>query len=305
MVENVLNDTTNAVFIPTIIAQKCLQRFSSYLSVAKTIARDSDYTTATVGKVISVPKTGSVSANDKVAGSNFTKQNPTGTNVNVTLDTHKEVTFTIDDVTKVLENQDTQMRYANDGAIALAEAVEAKIFALHPSISSTITWDRTSAATIDSSLLKIRKYFSDQKVPKVEQKYFAVDSTLMNDLLGIQKYTDQSWRGGNNTVADGQMVRTYGFEITENQMVPVTGSPVAYHNLAYARDAFVMASRPLPKPAAGTGVLSSVINDPTQSVALRTLFWYNADLGAHQLTLDLLFGVAILDQRRVVEVESF
>lgn len=305
MTENVLNDTTNAVFIPTIIAQKCLQRFPSYLSVAKTIARDSDYTTAQVGKIISVPKTGAVQANDKVAGNVFTKQNPTGTNVNVTLDTHKEVTFTIDDVTKVLENQDTQMRYANDGAIALAEAVEAKIFALHPSIERTITWDRTSATTIDASLLKIRKYFTDQKVPKVEQKYMAVDSTVMNDLLGVQKYTDQSWRGGNNTVADGQMVRTYGFEITENQMVPTTGSPVAYHNLAYARDAFVMASRPLPKPAAGTGVLSSVINDPTSSVALRTLFWYNADLGAHQLTLDLLFGVSILDQRRVVEVESF
>lgn len=305
MVENVLNDTTNAVFIPTIIAQKCLQRFSSYLSVAKNIAKDTDYETANVGKVISVAKTGAVSANTKTAGSNFTKQNPTGTAVNVTLDTHKEVTFTIDDVTKVLENQDTQMRYANDGAIALAEAVESAILALHPSLTNSTTWNRTSATTIDSSMLAIRKFFTDQKVPKLEQRYFACDATVYNDILGQQKYTDQSWRGANNTVADGQMVRTYGLEITENQLIPTTGSPVAYHNLAYTKDAFIMASRPLPKPAAGTGVLSSVISDPTASVSLRTLFWYNADLGAHQLTLDLLFGVAILDQRRVIEVESF
>lgn len=305
MTENVLNDTTNAVFIPTIIAQKCLQRFPSYLNLAKTIARDSDYETATFGKVIQVAKTGAVVANDKTAGNNFTKQNPTGSNISVTLNQHKEVTLTIDDVTKVLENQDTQMKYANDGAIALAEAVETTIAALHPSITNTITWNRASATTIDASMLAIRKFFTDQKVPKLEQRYFYCDATVYNDLLGTDKFSRYDARGTGEAISSGQMIRAYGMEVWESQMIPVTGSPVAYHNLAYTKDAFIMASRPLPKPAAGTGVLSSVINDPTSSVSLRTLFWYNGDLGAHQLTLDLLYGVSILDPRRVVEVESF
>ena len=95
MTETVLNNSTNAVFIPTIIAQKCLQRFGSYLNLAKTIARDSDYETATVGATIQVTKTGAVSANTKTAGNVYTKQAPTGTTTPVTLDTHKEVTFTI------------------------------------------------------------------------------------------------------------------------------------------------------------------------------------------------------------------
>ena len=304
MIENVLNDTTNAVFIPTIIAQKVLQRFPAYLNLARTVARDSDYVTATAGKVIQVNKTGAVSAKDKVAGNNFTKQNPTGTSVNVTLDKHKEVTFTIDDVTKVLENVSTQDRYAEDGAIALAESIETALAALHPSITNTITWDRTSATTIDASLLKLRKFFTDQKVPKTEQRNLYVDATVFNDLLGVQKYTDQSWRGPNNTVAEGQMIRTYGFDITESQMIEVTGSPVCYHNLAYTRGGIILASRPLPKPD-GFGGNYAVINDPTIGLSLRTLFWYNADLGAHQLTIDVLFGVNILDTRRVVELESF
>lgn len=304
MTENVLNNTTNAVFIPTIISNKVLQRFSSYLSLAKTVSRDSDWTTATQGATIQVTKTGAVVANDKVAGNTFTKQNPTGTNVSVTLNKHKEVTFTIDDVTKVLENQDTQNRYADDGAIALAEAVEQALADLHPSITNTITWDRSTAATIDSGLLKLRKFFTDNKVPKTEQRYLYVDATVFNDLLAQQKYTDQSWRGANNTVADGQMIKTYGFEISESQMIAVTGSPVAYHNLAYTRNAFVLASRPLPRPE-GFGGNYAVVNDPSIGLSLRTLFWYNADLGAHQLTIELLYGVAILDTRRVVELESF
>jgi len=304
MAENVLNNTTNAVFIPTIIAQKAIGRFPSYLNLARTVSRDSDWVTASEGEVIRVPKRGAVVANDKTAGSNFTKQNPTATDVYVTLNQHKEVTLTIDDVTKVLENQDTQMGYAEDGAIALAEAVETAVAALHPSIQNTQTWDRTSTDTIDTSLLAIRKYFTDQKVPKTEQRYFYVDSTVFNDLLKPEKYTNQSWRGANNTVAEGQMIRTYGFEIWESQIIQLSGSPVCYHNLAYTKNAFVLASRPLAKPQ-GFGGFSSVINDPSIGLSLRSLFWYNGDLGAHQLTLDLLYGVAVLDQKRVVEVESF
>lgn len=304
MTENVLNTTTNAVFIPTIIAQKCLQRFPSYLSLARNISKNTDWTPATEGTVLQVPKTGAVVANDKTAGNTFTKQNPTGTNVSVTLNKHKEVTITIDDVAKTVENQDTQMRYAEDGAIALAEAVETTVAQMHSSITSTITWDRTSATTIDTKMLAIRKFFTDQKVPKTEQKYFYVDSTVFNDLLGVQKYTDQSWRGNNNSVAEGQVIRTYGFEISESQMIDYTGSPGAYHNLAYTKNAFVLASRPLVNPV-GFGGSSSNIVDPETGVAVRTLFWFNADLGAHQLTLELLYGVSVLDTRRVVEVESF
>lgn len=304
MTENVLNNTTNAEFIPTIIAQEVLSRFKSYLSVARNVSRNSDWSTATYGATINVPKTGAVVAKDKTAGSNFTKQNPTATSVSVTLNKHKEVTFTIDDVTKILENQDTQKAYGNDGAIALAEAVETSLLDLHPEIENTITWDRSSATTVDSSMLAIRKFFTDQKVPKLEQKYFACDAKIYNDILGVQKFTDQSWRGGNNTVAEGTVIRTYGFDIEENQLIPTSGSPVAYHNIAYSRNGLVLASRPLPRPE-GFGGNYAVINDPEIGLSLRTLFWYNADLGAHQLTIDLLYGVAVLDQRRVVEVESF
>lgn len=304
MAENVLNTTTNAVFIPTIIAQKCLQRLPSYLNLARTVSKDSDWAVANVGDKIQVPITGAVSAKDKVSGSNFTKQNPTGTNVEVTLDTHKEVTFTIDDVTKVFDNQDVQQRYADDGAIALAEAIETSLLNLHSGISNTVTWNRTSATTIDASMLAIRKFFTEQKVPKTEQKYFYCDSTIYNDLLGTDKFSRYDATGQQGQITNAQMIRAYGLEVWESQLVPTSGSPVAYHNLAYTKNALVLATRALPSPQ-GFGGNFAVINDPLTGVTLRVLFWYNADLGAHQLTIDVLYGVKILDQRRIVEVESF
>lgn len=304
MSENVLNNTTNAVFIPTIIAQKCLQRLPAYLNLARTVSKDSDWATANVGDKIQVPKTGAVSANTKVAGNVFTKQNPTGTNVEVALDTHKEVTFTIDDVTKVFENQDTQMRYAEDGAIALAEVIESALLNLHASLTYTKTWSRSDDASIVASMLAIRKQFTDRKVPKTEPKYMYVDSTVYNDLLGSDKFSRYDARGNGEAITTGQALKAYGFEIFESQMVPTTGSPVAYHNLAYSRNGLVLATRPLPAPV-GFGGSYARVNDASTGIALRSLFWYNADLGAHQLTLDVLYGVAVLDQNRVCEVESF
>lgn len=302
--ENVLNNTTNAVYIPTVVAQKTLGAFKGYLNLARTIAKDTDYSTAKMGTTLNIPKTGALTANDKSQGSAFTRQNPTGTDVSVTLNKHKEVTIPIDDVTKVVENQDTLTQYGNDAAMALAEAVETTIAELHPSINNTVTFDATSDATKDASMLLIRKYFTDQKVPKTEQRYLYCDATMFNELLEVDKYTRYDARGDAGSIQNGQVIRTYGIDIHESQLVETSGSPVAYHNLAYTRGGLVLASRALPLPASDLGTRGATVTDMDLGISLRSLFSYNHELGAHELTLDVLYGVAVLDQRRVVEVES-
>lgn len=303
MTENVLNNTTNTEFIPTIVAQSALGRLKSFLNVAKRVSRDSDWTTATVGQTINVPKRGAVVANDKTAGDTFTKQNPTATSVSVSLDTHKEATFTIDDVTKVLENQNTLMGYGEDGAIAIAEAIETDLLDLHPDITNTETFDNTSEATVESSMLNIRKFFVDQKVPMTEPRYMVVSPTVYNELLDTDKFSRYDARGTGEQITSGRLINAYGLEIFESQLIPTSGSPVAYHNIAFTRNGLILASRPLPVPQ-GFGGSYAVINDEDLGLSLRSMFWYNADIGAHQLTLDVLYGVAILDVRRVLEVES-
>lgn len=316
MGQNVFDTTTNAAFIPTIIAQKALGRFASYMNLAKTVARDFDYTPAQIGQTIQVAKRGTLVANDKTSGNVFTLQNPTATNVSVTLNKHKEVTFALDDVAKVVQNQDTQEGYADDAAIALAESVEVAIAALYPSVSSVIDLITSSAATIDTSLLNVRKYFSNQKVPMLEQRYAYVDPSVINTLLNQDKYsrydalgqfmggTTQNSAGG-SPIQTGKLLRIYGIDIFESQNVQVSGSPVAFHNLVYTKNAFILASRPLADVPAGYGAVSSVINDPDINMGMRALMHYDADLGAFKLTLDMLFGVAVLDQRRTTLLESF
>lgn len=302
---DVLNNTTNAKFIPTIIAQEALGRFGSYMNLAKTVSRNFDWSPATVGATLNIPKRGTVSANDKVAGSSFTLQNPTATDVSVTLNKHKEVTLLLDDVTSVLQNQDTLNGYAEDAAIALAEAVEEEIASLHSSLTNTVTFDATDDASKNSSMLNIRKFFVDQKVPKLEKKYGYFDATVINELLEVDRFARADALGKAGVIESGALMNIYGIDIFESQSIQTSGSPVAYHNLAYTRNAFVLATRPLPEVPAGHGAISTVVVDPNVNVGLRVVSSWDTDLGGLKITLDLLFGVAVLDQRRVVEVESF
>ncbi len=236
-------------------------------------------------------------------------QNPTATNVQVTLNKHKEVTFALDDVAKVVQNMDTQEGYAEDAAIALAESVEAALAALYPSVSSVIDLLTSSAATIDTSLLNVRKYFANQKVPMLEQRNAYVDPSVINTLLNQDKYSRYDALGNNASVNSpiqtGKLLRIYGVDIFESQNVATSGSPVAFHNLCYTKNALILASRPLADVPAGYGVVSTVVNSDDVNMGLRALMHYDGDLGAFKLTLDLLFGVQILDQRRITLLESF
>lgn len=305
MTENVLNNTTNAEAIPTLVAQKALGYFGAYMNLARTVARDFEYEPATYGATINVTKRGTLTANNKTAGDTFTKQNPTLTKVSVTLNKHKEVTILIDDVTKVLERMSTLEGYAQDAAIVLAEAVETDLASLHASIENTRTFTATSTATKDAAMLALRRYFVTSKVPLTEKKYLYADSTLINELLEEDKYTRADALGKQGVIEQGALLNIYGFNIFESQVVQTSGSPVAYHNLAYTKDAFVLASRPLPSVPNGFGAVSTVVNSPDINLGIRVVSSWDTDLGAMKITLDLLYGVAILDQRRVCEFESF
>jgi len=309
MATNVLSATTDASFIPTIISQEALGRFAAYMNISKTVSRDFDWSTASYGDTIQVAKRGAVVANAKTPGNTVVPQNPTATNVQVKLNQHYEATFIIDDVDKVLVNQDVQQGYGEDGAIALAEQIEQTLLNLWSSVTNTIDLITTTDATVDTSLLNLRKAFVNNKVPRIEQKYVQVDASVTNLLLSKDKYSryDATGQLGKQIVDDptNPFLKIYGLNFFESQLVATTGSPVAYHNIAYTKNAFILASRLLPSVPNGFGAVSAVVNDDDIGLGLRGTMSYDPKLQAFQLTLDVLFGASVLDQRRVTLLESF
>lgn len=306
MTDLVLNNITNAAYIPTILAQKSLGAFASYMNLAKTVARDFDFTPAKEGDTIKVQKRGVLVANAKAAGDKVVKQNPTATSVPVVLDQHFEVTIALDDVTSVMQNQDTLNGYAEDAAIALAEKVEAALAALYTSVpgGQVVSFDPTSVSTMESSFLKAREILILNKVPKIAQKFGYLHPTLVSKLLTVPRFTQYDTVQSGEAITEGRVSRVSGIDNFESQSVVGTGSPAQYHNLIYSKNAFVLAARPLPSVGNDFGVKQSVINDPDINMGLRVTSSYDANLLSMQITLDVLYGVALLDNRLVVELRS-
>lgn len=298
----------NSALLATTIANKTIGYFGKYMNLAATVARDWDYEPATEGESVKIGKRGALTANTKTAGGDVTLQSPTATGVTVTLDTHKEVTIDLTDVTKAKQAKklDIMEGYAKDAAAVLLESVEDALAALYASLTATaVTFDATSTATKKASLLNLRKAFTDAKVPKSEQRYLYLGSQSTTEIMEEDSFTRVDAVGQAETLESGQIARPlFGFKPFESQSVATTGTTtLVEHNIAYTRDAFVVATRPLPAPADGLGVISNVVVDPETGIALRTLLSYNANKLAEQLTIDLLFGVKVLDQRRAVPFE--
>jgi len=298
--------TTNAVAIPTIIAQGVIAKLPGYMNLAKTVAKDTDFEGAfNVGDTLSISKTGALAAQQKTAGSAISTQSPTATNVDVTLDQHWYVSFLQEDITKMLQKPDLQASYADDAAIALAEKIEGTILALHPSLTNTVTFDATSDDTIDSSLMLMRSWFAKKKVPYTTPKYAYLNTTVIDKLLAVDKYASVDYNSDKSAVVDGAIKRLYGINIFESQLVPTSGSPVAYHNLAYTRNGLILATRPMPLDGNGMGARQRLFNDPNTGISLRLTETYDSDYLGVKITMDVLFGTAILNNDFVVEVESF
>lgn len=311
-----LTPTTNDKFIPEITANVAIGRLTAYLSMGRTVTKDSQLTAAKYGDVISVPKRGAVSANQKTAGSSVTKQSPSATNVSVTLDQHWEVTIAEDDITEALAIETATLTgsgpasgasksalpgYIEDSVIALAEKIETKLLDLHVSVPSTITG--ANPVTL-ANLAAGRERLIMNNVPKLARLFAQLHPTVITDLLATTPFSDPKFAQNNEGLTEGAIMRLYGFDIFENQLVPTTGSPVAWHNMLYHPNAFVLASRGLRLPDAGVGATgANVMSDA--GISLRVVRSWDADNLAMQFTVDTLFGVAVLDNRLAVELDSF
>ena len=289
-------------FIPQIWANTALEILRSKIVLAKLVTRDSDIAAFQVGDTLNIPYPGSFTANDKAANTPVTLQVPTATTTTVTLNKHKEASFLVEDAVRATANQDVMARYMEAAVIPIAEQIETDLLALGSTFTSSVGTYGTdlTAATIRSA----RKVLNDNKAPQ-EGRAIVVSDKDEIALLGdsaLQNYFAFSQTQG---VAEGSIGRLYGFDIYQSQLVPTSGtSPVNTKNIAFHPSAMILAMRGLPEAVPGSGAQTSVVNDPVSGLSLRVTIAYNAANLGHQVTVDVLYGVAKLRDEKGVLVKS-
>jgi hypothetical protein len=257
--------------------------------LANLVTRDSDVGSFAVGDILHIPFPGTFVANDKAPGGNVTQQVPTDSEVLVTLNKHKEVTFLVEDVPKVQANQDLMDRYIRNAIVPLAEAIENDLFALYASLTNSVT----SATMNDVQVRQANLQLNKQKVPRspdtTRNLIVAPESEMV--LLGTSNLQSFFAFSNPESVRSGRIASgMYGFDVYMSQLVPLA---TTLKNLAITQEAFILAMRSLPE-AGNPGVDQMVINDPQSRLTFRQTVSYNPNALGVQVTLDVLYGVNVM-----------
>src|SRR5579884_445843 len=281
---NIIRSTADtAGFIPQVWAQRALDILRENIVLVRRVARDSDYEPGWQGKQLNIPYPGTFTAQSKTEGTAATVQTPTGgATVSVTLSNHKYVDFIVEDYANAQANSQLLDRYVRPSAIALGSSLTGT------SVGTSGT--DITAATVRSA----RKVLNDAKVPLQDRTLIVSDKdeiALLGD-ASLQNYWAMARPEG---VAEGSLGRLYGFDVFVSQLVPVVnGTPNSTKNLAFHRDAMLLATRPFRDLPAGSGVQAASIVDPETGLALRVLYQYDmANRGVH-VGYDILYGVVAL-----------
>lgn len=265
--------TTAAVFIPSIWAGKVNEFFRANL-VAANFFTDLSSEIVGGGKTVYVPNTTELSASTKSSATAVTLQAPTDNKTTLTVATHKEASFLLEDSTKafIAKSYNYQERYAKSAAYAIAKAYDATIIALFSGFTNSV--GASTSAVVDSDIrLAISKL---DNTPAEETAFFFHTSTFWTQIAGIDRFSSTLYVN-QKVVAEGEIGKLYGRPVFVTSQIPYVSSTTGRVNCLAHKDAIVHATQNL-GGADGMGV--------------RVQSSYKQEYLGELVTADAIYGAA-------------
>jgi N4-gp56 family major capsid protein len=267
--------TTAANFIPEIWSKEVIKAAEANLVLANLVWRfDSDVKSA--GDTVHVPNLSDFTAQDKVAGVSTSPQANTESKVDISIDTHKEITFLLEDIVKIQSSYDLMSKFTGKAGYGIAKAVDSAIAALATGFTQT-TGTYATAITTDAVLGAI-EYLDLADAPQSD-RFFAFRPDVKRDLLDIDRYVSVDFVAQPG-VKTGMIGELYGVPTFMSTNMYKTASNTS--NIMAHKDAIALAMQSSPR---------------TQSE------YSLADL-AYRVTVDTIFGVKEMRDAFGVEVKS-
>ncbi|MFB6374493.1 MAG: P22 phage major capsid protein family protein [Bradymonadaceae bacterium] len=263
------------------------------------VRTDLDDELAEEGDAVNITELGGLTVRDKQEDTSITTDSPSNSTVQVTLDQHKYIAWTLED-TADAKAVDEALDYLSKSIALLAEEIDKELLGLYSSVATQVGSAGTDVR--EGTVIDARQKLNDLKAP-MGDRALVVSSKDEASLLEVDKFTEASSIGNEGeAIREAQLGRLYGFDTYMSQLVQETGSsPVQTHNIAFDPDAFVLASRPLPQPT--EGATSVAQEDSETGIVMRYTRQYSIDKLATTHVIDVLYGTkAVRADELAVEV---
>jgi len=291
------NQVTTSVannFIPELWSDEVIGAYKSNLVVANLVTKLSHKGKKGDTIYIPVPARGSASA--KAANTQVTLSAATNTKVTVSIDKHYEYSKLIEDIAEVQALASMRKFYTDDAGYALAKQVDTDLFALTEGLqggtvggsgaasfekavigsngSTDYTGNSSNAADItDAGIRRMLLTLDDADVP-MDNRVMVVPPICANDMLGINRFTEQQFIGSGEAIKTGKIGQIYGVDIYISSNCPSAAGNSGADRVGVLmhKDALVLA----------------------EQVGVRSQTQYKQEYLGDLFTSDTIYGVAEL-----------
>jgi len=288
------NQVTTSVannFIPELWSDEVIGAYKSNLVVANLVTKLSHK--GKKGDTIYIPVPARGSASVKAANTQVTLSAATNTKVTVSIDKHYEYSKLIEDIAEVQALASMRKFYTDDAGYALAKQVDTDLFALIEGLqggtvggtgaaafenaviggngSTAYTGNSTNASDItDAGIRRMLLTLDDADVP-MDNRVMVVPPICANDMLGINRFTEQQFIGSGDAIKTGKIGQIYGVDIYISSNCP-TPAGTDRAGVLMHKDALVLA----------------------EQVGVRSQTQYKQEYLGDLFTSDTIYGVAEL-----------
>ena len=289
--------------IVKLVAAQALPALVGNLVMGNLVNRSFEPTLGIAGDTVNVPLTPSLTANNLAEGGSVTTQNPDLGNAQLVLDQHAEATFQIPDVTKIATVPDLLATYLSPAIIALAEKIETDLLALYTGFTENTATGAAATGVTEATVDATERAMFDAKVPAALQKFLVVGGAAYSDMRQISRFSEDAISSGMGlAISTGRVGQLKDFMIFRSQFIASTGGGPTVHNMAFTRNSMALVVRRLPVPLPGTGAVAEFAE--MGNFGMRVVMSYQPDTLAQQFTVDTLYGIANIEARHSVEMQS-
>ena len=283
----------NNILTPEIIAREALMVLRNNAVMANLVHRDySSEFVAGKGDTISIRKPATFVANE--FGGSIETQTANETSVPVVMDKHLDVSFAVTSKELSLSIEDFSAQLLVPAMQAFADKVDKYLLNLERDCAYRAQQIGEEMAPAD--LIAARKYLTQNAAPLADRR-FVVGAEGEAALLNNELFVSAEKVGDEGTaLREASLGRKFGMDIYVDQNISDDIAP----GIAFHKNALALVTRPLALP--NGAAKAAIVN--YDGFGLRVVYGYDMNTKTDTVSIDMLCGVAMLDDKLIAVVQN-
>jgi hypothetical protein len=281
----------NTLLTPQIIAREALMVLRNNAVMSNLVYRDYSSEFAAVGDTITVRKPATFEANEFDASKGITVQSATENSVSVKMDKLLDVSFEVTTKELSLEIEDFSNQLLVPAMQAFSDKIDSYLIGLEKELTNRVA--HASGAIAPADLIDARKFLVDNAAPTTNRN-FVIGSQAEADLLKSDLFVNYSAVGETAALKEASLGRKFGMDIYTDQNIKKVSATSEYTpSIAFHKNAFALVTR---TPQTPLGAASAYVEN-YDGYGLRVVYAYDANKKVDTISIDMLCGVKLLDDR--------